>query len=737
MRKCSLLLAILLLTVWYAGCGASPSVDKAVFDETCATQTLPSQVVAENDRFSLSWNDEAKCVALTDKTTGKCWSAIPQEYLESGGTSINVTSPLDARVVDINSMQPEMVNGYSAIIENGRMVCEQQNDGLTVTYYLDAYKISIPVQYQLTEQGLTVSIDPAKIAEGMSNYQLLSCSVTPFLCSAANSDDNYLFIPSGSGALMYTYETADDARKFSGELYGVDPARIVQENNETAEALRLPFFGAKDGEDALLGMVDENTGLTFIDAEAGNSSTGYSTVYPTFYFRSYDVVKQRSTANGLGGGSDVMRTADDLSVGVASVSYYPLHGDAADYNGMAKKARSLLNVEKSDAADNAAMYSVTVLGGVKTTSSILGIPKQTVKAMTTFAQTQTMLEELKKQTGAAPSVRLQGFGNGGINPGSVAGGYKFLSLFGSKDELEDYCKQQSIPLFTDFDVVCYGKSGNGFGYNSAAAKTALHKQAEQYVLNMPLRDLNTDEPFRILGRTALTKAVDKLLKKAPSLDVSAISLSTLGNTAYSDYSLPESYAKAHMAADVQALLKKVKAADYPLAVSGGNSYAAAIADTIFDVPTDKGQDKALDVRIPFYSMVYGGSKALYSEPVNMAANQEQAAALAMSGGVGLGYTLIQEYDVSYAETGVGKLYATVYASNREAMANTIEKYAACYEAIGGATIQRYELLENGVTRTVYDNGASILVNGQNKEVKTTVGDFAPYECKLERKAGQI
>ena len=71
------------------------------------------------------------------------------------------------------------------------------------------------------------------------------------------------------------------------------------------------------------------------------------------------------------------------------------------------------------------------------------------------------------------------------------------------------------------------------------------------------------------------------------------------------------------------------------------------------------------------------------------------------------------------------------------MANTIEKYAACYEAIGGATIQRYELLENGVTRTVYDNGASILVNGQNKEVKITVGDFAPYECKLERKAGQL
>ena len=735
MRKCSLLLVIVLLTVWFSGCGASPSVSKAVFDESCATQTLPSQVVAENDWFSLSWNDEAKCVALTDKATGKCWSAVPQEYLASGGTSVNVTSPLDARVVDINSMQPEMINGYTAIIENGRMVCERQNDGLTVTYYMDVYKISIPVQYRLTEQGLTISVDPTKIAEGLPNYQLLSCSVTPFLCSAANSKENYLLIPSGSGALMYTNETADDTRKFSGELYGVDAARIVQENNETTEALRLPFFGAKDGENALLGMVDENTGLTFIDAEAGNSATGYSTVYPTFYFRSYDVVKQRSTANGMGGGSDVMRTADDLSVGTSAVSYYPLHGDEADYNGMAQKARSLLKIEKSGMADSAPAYSVTALGGIKTTSSILGIPKQTVKTMTTFDQAQTMLEELGKQTGLNPTMRLQGFGDGGINPGSIAGGYTFLSLFGNKNALEDYCKQQKISLFTDFDIVCYGKSGSGFGYSYSAAKTVLHKQAEQYVLNMPLRDFNTDEPFRILGRNSLSKAVDKLLKKTSSLNITAISLSTVGNMAYSDYSLPETYAKTHMASDVTALLEQVKSAKYPLAVSGANSYAASAADAVFDVPTDMGQNKALDVRIPFYSMVYGGSKALYSEPINIAADRKQAAALAVSGGVGLGYTLIWKYDVSYAETGIGKLYAMVFADNTKMIAEDLKEYGVCYELTRGAVIQRYELLENGVTRTVYDNGVSILVNVQDRAVKTVEGDFAPYACKLEGKAG--
>ena len=51
--------------------------------------------------------------------------------------------------------------------------------------------------------------------------------MTPYFASCANSEDNYLFVPSGSGALMYTNETADGTRKYTQEVYGIDAAKKV------------------------------------------------------------------------------------------------------------------------------------------------------------------------------------------------------------------------------------------------------------------------------------------------------------------------------------------------------------------------------------------------------------------------------------------------------------------------------------------------------------------------------
>ncbi len=190
-----------------------------------------------------------------------------------------------------------------------------------------------------------------------------------------------------------------------------------------------------------------------------------------------------------------------------------------------------------------------------------------------------------------------------------------------------------------------------------------------------------------------------------------------------------------MGSDVSTLLNEARKAGYPVAVSGGNSYAASSADVLFDIPTDKGQSKALDVAIPFYQMVYGGQKVLYSTAINTAADMEQAVVLAVMSGTGLGYTLVQNFDISYAETGVGKLYATVYADHKDRIKATTEKYAACYEAIQGASIVRFEWLDGGVGKAVYDNGVALYANPTAATVETVVGSLTGYECKAIREAG--
>lgn len=736
MKKTGLLLALAVaVCALFSGCGQS-APERPAFDADCEASSPASQTVAENDAFALRWNDEAKCVALVDKTSGRVWSAVPEGYLAGGGESVNVRSPLNIRVVDVVSLQWETVNGCTAVLESGRIVCEKTDTGVTVTYYFDDYEISVPVQYTLTDSGLTVSIDPDGIRESGATYRLIACSVSPFLCSAVNDTANYLFVPSGSGALMYTAATVGDERRYSGELYGTDPARVILDDREDTEAVRLPVFGTKDGDAALLGIVDAGTGLTFIEAEAGNPVTGYSSVYPTFYFRSYDTVKRRTTASGMGGGEDVQRVSDELSSTPAAVHYYPLSGALADYNGMAKKAREVLTADKAfvSGTDTGAAYGVTVLGGIKTTSSVVGLPVQTVKTMTSFAEAQQMLTELTEKAGMAADVRLYGFGNGGVGAGGVAGGYRLLSQFGKNTSVEDWCAQNGVRLFTDFDLIRYDKSGSGFSFANSAAKTALRKRAEQYVLNVPLRDQNTDEPYRALGRKQLLKAFDKLLKKADGQHVSALSLSTLGSVSYSDYADPAYYAKGNMASDVQTMLAAARAAGYPTAVAGANAYAAGVADVLFDVPTDKCADKALDVRIPFYQLVYGGTKPLYGTAVNTAADMDLAAALAVSSGVGMGFTVAERYDVSFVETGESGLYAAVYADVLPRIQTLTARYREAYAAILGATPVSYGLPENGVCRTAFDNGMVLYTNLTAQEKDTSHGKLAAYGCYVAKEA---
>lgn len=715
-----------LLAFTLAACGPAAPASPG-YDAGTQASSIPSQTAAENEAYSLRWDDAKKCVLLESRATGKIWSNIPYDYYLEGGSSANVNSTLNITVEDSVTRQWTTVRGYTGAVEEGRVFCEKVDNGLRITYCFDTYEIMVPVTYVLRSDSLLVTVEAAGIREG-EKYRLVSVSLAPFLCSALNSpQDAYLFVPAGTGALMYARETPELERTFSGEVYGADAARPVAEAVTNEEAIRLPVFGVKDGDDALLAIVEENAGAAVIEAQAGNSRTGYSNIYATFYFRGYDVY-DKSTVDSLK--EDLTRVSVELSGQAASVGYYPLSGEEADYNGMARRYREYLQASGglTGSAAGSPAYGVTLMGGVLTTSSILGIPRKTLKSMTTFEQARTILEELTELTGEAPAVRLTGFGDSGINPGKIAGGFGFPSLLGGAGghrELEAFCEEWGIPLFTDFDLVRYAGSGGGFSLSGDCAKTAILKAAEQYPVRTPLRGFDESMPYRLLGRGKLEQAAEKLAQAAEKLALSGVSVTTLGSLAYSDYADPVYTAKGRIEQDVQGALETLRAGGR-LTSSGANAYAAAAADVVFDVPLENGGYLALDEQIPFYQMVFHGLKPLYSTAVNLAADSRQQIMLAATGGSGLGFSLIHDYDVSFMETGAEKLYGAVYADNRERIRQALEEYAGFYEAVAGARIERYTLLPQGISETVFDNGVTLYANHNPQPVLSPAGELEAY-----------
>lgn len=726
-RRILLVALVLIFAFSVVGCKSDVhTLDK--YDKSKAAVSVSTQTVASNSSYELLWDDEAKCVLLKCLSTGKIWSNIPYEYLLEGGSSANINSTLNISVMNLTNRQINPVRGYIDAVTDGRVFSQKIDDGIKVTYCFDKYEISVPVYYRLRNDSLCVSIDSSEIKEGHEDYSLVSVTPAPFMCSTQNHvQGNYLFVPSGCGALMYADERAEEARKFSGEVYGTDGTRLNSIVLANEEPIRLPVFGAKNGNDAILGILEKGAGAAFIEAEAGNYKTGYSNIYASFYVRGYDVFEEDI--------EDLTLTSELRSQGEFSVGYYPLSGKDANYNGMAKTYAGYLN--ENNALDKNTVkqssYGIEIMGGTNVTVSVLGIPKEKLVAMTTFAQANKIITELGGSISEKPAVLLSGFGKSGINPnGYIAGGYTFPSLFGTDKErkaLESVCLEAGVPLYTDFDIIRFDKSGNGFSTISDKAKTAILKASEQYPVNNPLRQFDKTQGYHLLKRSLLNKAYDKLAKFCEKEDVSAISLLTLGSVAYSDYTENKYYVKGNIESDVSKILNAAKDRGFPVA-SGANAYAAASSETVFDVPLENGHYDALDVQIPFYQIVFRGRVALYSTAINTADNPRKQLMLAATSGTGLGFSLIGSYNNNYMESNTEKLYSMYYSDNKEYMSDVLSdssQYNRLFSAISNAGIESYEILSSQVSKTIFDNGVIVYGNHSNKSVETEIGELGAYE----------
>lgn len=523
--------------------------------------------------------------------------------------------------------------------------------------------------------------------------------------------NSYLFVPAGNGALMSSEVKDGDPREYKGEMYGTDAGRYQPYEYYAKESVKMPVFGVKNGVNALLGIMEQGAEQGLVQASCGNDRALYSNVGATFFVRGFDVY-----AEAMGNNSTVStRLSKTMVDNTFIVGFYPLSGEDADYVGMAKRYRRYLEengMVKTDVKQN--VYALSVLGNVMTKSLAFGVPYESVKSMTTFKEAEAIIKEMVEVTNLTPSVQLLGYGSTGLDIGKVAGGFKFAGTSGSKKDynaLTAFATDKNVPLFTDFDLVYFKQGGNGFSKMMNAAKTATLHRSEVYYRMLALRAQDKDKGFyHILNRSQLAKAMDKLLNKGDKLGVSGYSFATLGSAAYSDYDDEAYYTKKNMASDVKALFDKVSKAGHKLSSNNANDYAAMLSDTMFGVELDPRNTDGIEEYVPFYQIVFKGYTPMYSEALNLSSDYETLVLRALESGVGLGYNVTMNYDVSFAASAHEDMFNSLYSSIKDKITETATKYKDYYAAIADATITDYEVLDNGVSVTTFSNGVVAYTN---------------------------
>lgn len=727
-RILAVIMVLCLIATFFVGCGTK---DGSIGNyRTVGGRILESGELASNSNYKLLWDKDATAVLLNSQDGTESWSDILYEAYLEGSTSANGNSPIYITVANNRTLEWNTIRSYSEIPSNGSAICKKIENGIRVTYFFDTYEIAIPIDYTLQEDSLKISVNTSQILEGGTNYRLVSVSLAPYLCSVKNDvKDGYLFIPTGSGAIMKTAQTTEGVRTYSGEVYGADAARQVPKNYTDNEEINLPIFAAVGDGKALMGIIEEGIGAAKIEAQAGNEKLGYSNVWTTFFVRGYDEYYYESHGTGKG---ITKRVSDKFSTQTLSVSYYPLGEEDANLGAIARRYREYLEnkgvFEKTQ--KEYSPYAITFLGGTNITKSILGIPKIETKSLTTFAQAKDILNGLKQTNEIMPTVRLLGFGDNGINPGVIIGGEKPASIYGDKKDLtslQDYCTTENTSLFYDYEVIKFSKTGLGFSTSANSAQTAIKKRITRYLFS-PLRLEEKDTSYSILSRFSLKEATDKAVEVAKKYGNKSISFSSLGGTAYSDFSDEKYYNKHGIEEQVFAILKNAKKNNLEVAVASANYYAAAAADVIFETSTNNGDYLAFDECVPFYQMVFHSYKPMYSEALNYSENYKKDFARAVAFGTGLGFTLTSDYVKESDDLDTHKLYATLYSDNSKLINELLIEsgYAKLYDATKNAQLTNYTMNKKGVSKTEYSNGITVYVNHTNKKVKCSLGMIEPY-----------
>lgn len=718
---------VLCLLLTFVGCG-SGEVNNSY--RSIQGGVAPSEVLAQNSKYELLWDADAKAVLIKSIETGNIWSDVIYDAYMEGQMGTNVISPIYMTVVNTKTLKRTTFKSAIELPEKGSILSKRIENGIRVTYFFDTYEIAVPIEYTLRNDSLVVSVNTEQILENADGYKLISIGIGQNICSVKNDAENgQLFIPVGSGAVMNTAVTANGEKKFIGEVYGADAARQVVESFKDETNVKMPVFGASSTGKGVLAIIEEGAASAELEAEAGNDRLGYSKVGATFYLRGYDTFMFSRTGTKK---SATTRVSDKLAKNKISVAFYPLEGENVDYVAMAKKYKEYLAakdmLKKSESSDSA--YGVTFLGGTHIVKSFLGIPYNQIAALTTFTKAKDILSQLEQEIGVLPQTRLLGFGDAGIRAGKVAGGKTYSSVYGSKTDVKELIglfKDKDTSVFFDNDVVKFNKSGIGYSKQTDVAKTAIMKNIVHSTVD-PLRGFKWSDKYYILSRLKLDDAVNIAVEKADKYGYDAISLSSLGSIAYSDFADDSKYtAKYNMDKDVYSLINSIDKNKYTVAVASANEYAALAADLIFDTPISNGDYNAFDANVPFYQLVFHSYKPMFSEAVNLDANYKAAFAQAVAYGTGLGFTVISDYVAESDDLDVYKLYGMVYEDNKDLIKTLVVEsgYNKLYKAIKDAEMVSYSMT-GSVSKTEYSNGKIVYVNHSDKAVSSEAGKIKAY-----------
>lgn len=592
-------------------------------------------------------------------------------------------------------------------------------DGVTAAYRSDggrliatldftAQEISVEVEVWLEDGALQVCI-PADGIRERGGYGVMQIDVLPFLLSAQRGDEGYLVYPDGCGAL-HRIRTANQpyaATRYTLSMYERELDVLVPHRYEdvsgqirtgTIDRMRdrvmedaaLPVFGMAKNGAAALGVMADGEANAAITIDPSGYAMDIDRIYPSFVYRRAYKDPRPEVAK------KVTYYEPEPARFDARVSYLFLGGEKADYSGMAEAYRSML-LSQGTLTARAGRFDGAL-------SVFCGIVKRQVIfnsfiAATTFDQAADMVREL-------------GLANAVVNlKGSGARGFAaFNTRYRPSPRLGGRAGFARL-------VAAVAPAGNRVFLEENFVDITADIRRPFAFGDVFIRDANglrvTDERNQVYF-VRPSYALDLLTRRyAASLQRTApggITFARIGDLVFRDLNARNRMDLDACVAAWRELLRTARRTVGGGAAEGGNLYAVAEADWLYDVPMDDSGCALNDEAIPFYQMVVHGLVDYSAGPGNLTHDIAETRLRWAEYGCIPYFELTAAAAEQMMETAYNRLYSSAFEEWLATAKAVYREYRERFAPLAGSFITRHERLAADVVKVTYGTGAAVYVN---------------------------
>ncbi len=703
------------------------SQEKPLHTVTGAAEDFPESgnadypiLAAENEKFQLLCREDGK-FCVVNKETGMAYASNPLET-DKKAQGINKTNMNSQLYITYAN------SGGNTQVKNSTVDCVNKKwltwapieNGIRYNYDFQKAGIIIPVEYVLEEDGLRASIVVDEIVEGTLGYYLTEVSLLPYFAATLAGHEGYFLVPDGSGALIYHDNEKGSYGAYKQAIYSRDAAMIVESLTAQEQAARLPVFGMKSDNYGYLAVIDAGDGVANINAMTSGNITSYNNAYVSFRFRLYTMLtyaRSHDTQQVLMLSSVQPKNLD------YSVKYILLEEEGLDYVDMAAAYREYLIKEQGLTArvdENYAPFYVEMLGSIKKDTVVLGVKLRLLQRLTTFAQAQEMLGEMQQGGMEDLLVRYTGWQPGG-QESTLNTQVRFENNLGGKKDytkLLDYANANGIELFMDFDLLNLYESGNGVSSFMDATQTIQHTPTYLYSYDYNTLEKDPSTRWQLVTPKMAAAALTETMSNVDRLQGAYVSLSSLGDTLYSDFTNKVSgIDRSNTRLLWEEMLQLADQKTEKLLVDGGNGYALPHVSHVYNAPMKCTFYDIEDEDVPFYQILLHGYVSYSTEPMNLSNNPQNLVLKAVETGSSLSACLMYAENHMLTDTNLEYVFSGNYETWLDMLCEAYERVTPVLRDVAQATIVGHECIATDVYRTQYSNGSTVYVNYSSKDVQ--------------------